>query len=71
MTGPQDTLSSDADDVERHDCLRCGGQHGSPCRSRSGAVAGIYHRGRFKKVARLAKLLRVPTPVVRGHGQPG
>ncbi|MHB9857248.1 recombinase family protein [Streptomyces sp. YIM S03343] len=70
MTDHQDTTARDADDVERHDCPRCGVQPGSPCRSRSGAVAGIYHTGRFKKVARLAKLLRVPTPADRGPGQP-
>ncbi|WP_424531615.1 hypothetical protein ACOZ38_16555 [Sphaerisporangium viridialbum] len=44
--------------------------HGSPCRSRSGAVAGNYHTGRFTKVPRLAELLRVPTPADRGPGQP-
>ncbi|WP_339135228.1 hypothetical protein WJM95_35230 [Streptomyces sp. f51] len=44
----------DTDDVERHECPRCGIQPGSPCRSRSGAVAGIYRTGRFKNVARLA-----------------
>ncbi|MFD9061122.1 recombinase family protein [Kitasatospora purpeofusca] len=70
MTGPQDTTDSAADDVERHDCPRCGVQPGSPCRSRSDAVAGIYHTGRFKKVARLAKLLQMPTPADRGPGQP-
>jgi DNA invertase Pin-like site-specific DNA recombinase len=43
---------------------------GSPCRSRSGAIAGTYHTGRFTKVARLAKLLRVQTPADRGPGQP-
>lgn len=68
MTRPQDTTTSDADDVERHPCPRCQVQPGSPCRSRSGAVAGIYHTGRSKKVARLAKLLRVPTPADRGLG---
>jgi DNA invertase Pin-like site-specific DNA recombinase len=70
MPDPQDPPESDADDVERHPCPRCQVQPGSPCRSRSGAVAGIYHTGRFKKVARLAKLLRVPTPADRGPGQP-
>ncbi|WP_435054288.1 hypothetical protein [Nonomuraea angiospora] len=35
---------------------------GSPCRSRSGTVAGAHHAGRFTKVPRPAKLLRVPTP---------
>jgi Resolvase, N terminal domain len=29
-----------------------------------------YHTGRFTKVTRLAKLLRVPTPANRGAGQP-
>ncbi|MBB4943935.1 DNA invertase Pin-like site-specific DNA recombinase [Streptosporangium album] len=60
----------DADDVERHPCPRCGVAAGSPCRSRSGAVAGTYHTGRFTKVGRLAKLLRVQTPADRGPGQP-
>ena len=60
----------DADYVERHPCPRCGAGAGSPCRARSGAVAGIYHTGRFKKVPRLAKLLRVPTPADRGPGRP-
>lgn len=60
----------DADDVERHPCSRCHVQPGSPCRSRSGAVAGTYHTGRFTKVPRLAKALRVPTPADRGPGQP-
>jgi DNA invertase Pin-like site-specific DNA recombinase len=31
---------------------------------------GTYHTGRFTKVPRLAKLLRVPTPADRGPGQP-
>lgn len=60
----------DADDVERHPCPRCQVQPGSPCRARSGAVAGTYHTGRFTKVPRLAKALRVPTPADRGPGQP-
>ncbi|MGW0940169.1 recombinase family protein [Streptomyces sp. NPDC002666] len=42
----------------------------TPCRSRSGSVAGTYHTGRFTKVPRLAKLPRVPTPADRGPGQP-
>lgn len=70
MTGPQTVLASEADDVERHPCPRCDAARGSSCRSRSGAVAGIYHTGRFTKVPRLAKLLRVPTPADRGPGQP-
>jgi DNA invertase Pin-like site-specific DNA recombinase len=49
---------------------RCGVHPGSPCRSRSGAVAGTYHTGRFTKVPRLAKLLCVQTPADRGPGQP-
>lgn len=61
---------SDADEVEQHSCPRCLAEPGSPCRSRSGAVAGTYHTGRFTKVARLAKELRVPTPADRRPGQP-
>ncbi|WP_224389188.1 recombinase family protein [Pseudonocardia sp. ICBG1293] len=61
---------SDADEVERPPCPRCVAEPGSPCRSRSSAVAGTYHTGRFTKVPRLAKNLRVPTPADRGPGQP-
>jgi hypothetical protein len=50
-------------------CHRCAAEPGAPCRSRGGAVAGIYHTGRFKKVPRLAKRLRVPTPADRGPGE--
>jgi hypothetical protein len=60
----------DADEVEFHPCPRCDVQPGSPCRSRSGAVVGTYHTGRFTKVPRLAKRLRVQTPADRGPGQP-
>lgn len=67
---PEATITSDADEVERHPCPRCLVEPGSPCRSRSGAVAGTYHTGRFTKVPRLAKLLRVPTPADCGLGQP-
>ncbi|WP_329312854.1 recombinase family protein [Streptomyces sp. NBC_01278] len=70
MTDPHDPSPDDADDVERQPCPRCGIQPGSPCRSRGGAVAGAYHTGRFTKVPRLAKLLRVPTPADRAPGQP-
>ncbi|WP_331767917.1 recombinase family protein [Embleya sp. NBC_00896] len=69
MTPPRESDSTDADDVERHPCPRCAVAAGSPCRSRSGAVAGAYHTGRFTKVPRLAKLLRVPTPADRGPGR--
>lgn len=62
MTDPQAALTSEADGVERHPRPRCKARPGSPCRSRSGAVAGTYHTGRFTKVPRLAKLLRVPPP---------
>ncbi len=61
--------ADDADDVERHPCPRCSVEPGSPCRSRSGTVASTYHTGRFMKVTRLAKQLRVPTPSDRGPGQ--
>ncbi|GAC1500995.1 MAG: hypothetical protein NVS2B15_23460 [Pseudarthrobacter sp.] len=46
---PQATVPSDADEIERHPCPRCDVQPGSPCRSRSGAVASTYHTGRFTK----------------------
>lgn len=70
MGDTETTVPSDADEVERHPCPRCLAEPGSPCRSRSGAVAGTYHTGRFTKVPRLAKNLRVPTPADRGPGQP-
>lgn len=71
MTDPQTALTSEANGVERHPCPRCKARPGSPCRSRSGAVAGTYHTGRFTKVPRLAKLLRVPPPSDRSPGRPG
>ncbi|MFI8265508.1 recombinase family protein [Streptomyces sp. NPDC085665] len=70
MTDPHQPPATDADDVERHPCPRCAAAPGSPCRSRAGAVAGTYHTGRFTKVPRLAKLLRVQTPADRGPGRP-
>ncbi|WP_433170558.1 zinc finger domain-containing protein [Actinoallomurus sp. CA-150999] len=67
---PENAALSDADEIERHPCPRCVVQPGSPCRTRSGAVAGTYHTARFTTVPRLAKELRVPTPSDRGPGQP-
>jgi DNA invertase Pin-like site-specific DNA recombinase len=66
----RDPETRDADEVERHPCPRCQAQPGSPCRSRSGAVATSYHTGRFTKVRRLSKALRVLAPADRGPGQP-
>lgn len=66
---PESSPNTDADEVERHPCPRCSVEPGSPCRSRSGTVAGTYHTGRFMKAPRLAKRLRVPTPADRGPGQ--
>ncbi|MET9387021.1 recombinase family protein [Streptomyces sp. NPDC002928] len=73
MTAPQEPSAgteSEADLVERHPCPKCKAAPGSPCRSRSGAVTSAYHTGRFTKVPKLAKELRVPTPANRGPGQP-
>ncbi|MCX4987027.1 recombinase family protein [Streptomyces sp. NBC_00572] len=73
MTDPQHPSPadrSDADDVEAHACPKCEAQPGSPCRSRSGAVASAYHTRRFALVPRLKKELRVPTPAGRGPGRP-
>ncbi|ARF58067.1 recombinase family protein [Streptomyces gilvosporeus] len=73
MTVPQEPsppAASEADLVERHPCPKCKAAPGSPCRSRSGAVASAYHTGRFTKVPKLAKELRVQTPADRGPGQP-
>jgi DNA invertase Pin-like site-specific DNA recombinase len=69
VSSEPDPVTTDADEVERHPCPRCRVERGSPCRSRSGTVAGTYHTGRFMKVSRLAKRLRVPTPTDRGPGQ--
>jgi DNA invertase Pin-like site-specific DNA recombinase len=73
MPTPQEPSAgpeSEADLVERHPCPKCKAAPGSPCRSRSGAVTSTYHTGRFTKVPKLAKELRVPTPANRGPGQP-
>ena len=51
---PATIATVDAEEVERHP--------GSPCRTGTGAVAATYHTGRFTKVPRLAKELRVPAP---------
>jgi hypothetical protein len=66
---PEPTPTDNADEVERHPCPHCSVEPGSPCRSRSGTVAATYHTGRFRKVPRLAKRLRVPIPADRGPGQ--
>lgn len=70
MTASKDAPPADAEEIERHPCPRCAAEPGSPCRSRSGVVATAYHTGRFTKVPRLAKLLRVATPADRGSGKP-
>ncbi|GAA4235290.1 hypothetical protein FHR32_006730 [Streptosporangium album] len=67
-SGTADDVTRDADEVERHSCPRCDVELGSPCRSRSGA--GTYHTGRFAKVSRPAKRLRIQTPADRRPGQP-
>ncbi|MFF1278161.1 hypothetical protein ACFVZC_33030 [Streptomyces marokkonensis] len=75
MAAPQEASLNDADDVERHPAHAAGpnparrAEPGSPCRSRSGALAGTYHTGRFTRVPQLAKLLRMPTPADRDPGQ--
>ncbi|WP_425508922.1 zinc finger domain-containing protein [Streptomyces malaysiensis] len=46
---PHEAFPGDADDVERRPCPRCKAAPGSPCRSRSGAVASTHHSGRFTK----------------------
>ncbi|MGW4108333.1 zinc finger domain-containing protein [Streptomyces okerensis] len=67
---PSQTDRSDINDVEQHTCPKCDAQPGSPCRSRSGAVASVYPTHRFTMVPRLKKALRVPTPADRGPGRP-
>src|SRR5689334_12200960 len=71
MEDTETTALTDADEVEQHPCPRCLAEPGSPCRSRSGAVAGSYHTGRFTKVSRLAKELRGPTRPTAGRASRG
>ncbi|WP_426943052.1 zinc finger domain-containing protein [Arthrobacter russicus] len=42
MSSEPDSTPTDADEVERQPCPRCLVEAGSPCRSRSGTVAGTY-----------------------------
>ncbi|GGT46190.1 hypothetical protein GCM10010176_106670 [Nonomuraea spiralis] len=69
-SGIADDITRDADDVERHRCPRCDVEPGPPCRSRSGAIVGTYHTGRFTAAPRPAKRLRVQTPANRSPGRP-
>lgn len=62
--------TSAADSVERHACLQCQAPAGSPCRTRSGAVASKYHTARFVVVPALRDELAIPTPANRRPGQP-
>ncbi|MGH3120925.1 MAG: recombinase family protein [Streptosporangiaceae bacterium] len=70
MTASEQAPAGDAEAIEALPCPRCKAEPGSPCRSRAGAVTTVYHTGRFAKVPRLSKLLRVATPADRGPGQP-
>ncbi|MCW2876808.1 MAG: recombinase [Sphaerisporangium sp.] len=58
-------------EVERHPCLRCAAEPGSPCRSRSGAVAGAYHTGRFTSRDRAGEHPRVDARRARHRGTQG
>jgi len=58
--------------VEMFDCPleRCAAPAGSPCRTPRGAVAAVYHTGRFILVPALAKSASVPVPRDRRPGKP-
>ncbi|WP_426405355.1 hypothetical protein ACN9M0_31295 [Streptomyces sp. R-07] len=66
MFSPTVLSRATPNDVERHPCPRCRAGLGSPCRSRSKAVAGTNHTGRFTKMSGPAKPLYVSTPADRG-----
>ncbi|WP_446697045.1 zinc finger domain-containing protein [Streptomyces yanii] len=51
---PSVSDQSDAADVERRPCPKCDAHPGSPCRSRSGAVATAYHAGASVPASRIS-----------------
>lgn len=63
------STSTAASRVERHDCPQCHAPAGSPCRTRSGAIAAKYHTARFMLVPALRDELAVPVPADRRPGR--